>query len=59
MTLLVQTVKPHMSVFIRSNVQLFKSTIGTFLHNIMEVKTVLNLEADTRDRCQDTVTHAE
>ena len=38
------------------------STIRTYLHlfhNNMEVKTVLNLEADTRGLCKDTITNAE
>ena len=59
MTPLVQTVKPHMSVFICGNPQFIITAIRTFLHKPMEVKTVLNLETNARCLCKDTVTNAE
>lgn len=59
MTPLVQTVKPHVSFFIRCNVQLLVAAIRAFFHNTMDVKTVLNLEADTRYGCQDTITYTQ
>jgi len=55
--LLVHAMKPYMTIFICGYPQFLQSTIWTFLHDTMEVKTVLNLEADTRGLCQDTITY--
>ena len=48
-----------MSILISGNPQFLQSAIRACLHNTMEVKTVLNLEADARDLCQDTVTYTQ
>jgi len=57
--LLVHAMKPYMTFFICGNPQFFQAAIRTLLHNTMEVKTVLNLEADAGDLCQDTITNTQ
>lgn len=57
--LLVHAMKPYMTILICGNPQFIQTAIRTLLHNTMEVKTVLNLEADARDLCQDTITNTQ
>ncbi|AXH79406.1 MAG: hypothetical protein [Circular genetic element sp.] len=38
---------------------LYWAAFTSFFHNSMEVKTVLNLEADTRSLCKDTITDTQ
>ena len=59
-TFVIEAIVPDGSVrILRLPHHLFASTIRAHFHDFMEVKTVLNLEADSTRLCQDSVTNSQ
>ena len=58
--LFIETIPPYQSLGIhRVPDHFFATAVWTFFHISMDVKTVLNLEADSRGLCQDAITNTQ